>query len=233
MIASHEHTEPPRAMTFGRPTRSRDHVDLQLVSRMLSGDREAFSEFTDSLVPGLYRYAAARLGGDRELTRDIVQTTVCKILSKLDSYRGEASLLTWLCACCRNEIAMHFRRQGSRPQETPLEEEDHSTLATTVDRNSPSPDQGMLQRESAAWVHATLDQLPDHYARSLEWKYVDRLSVADIATRLDLSPKATESLLTRARGAFKSRYRQLIQELESPVRVESDGRLEDRTPNHD
>jgi RNA polymerase sigma-70 factor (ECF subfamily) len=232
MIDHHEQTHSRREMSFGRPTQSGQHVDRQLVSRMLSGESKAFSEFTDGLVPGLYRYAASRLGGDRELTRDIVQTTVCKILSKLDSYRGEASLLTWLCACCRNEIAMHFRRQGSRPEETLLEEDDHATLVT-VSSSSPPPDQRMLQRESAAWVHATLDQLPDHYARSLEWKYVDHLSVNEIAARLDLSPKATESLLTRARGAFKSRYRQLIDELESPVRVDADGRLEERMPNHD
>jgi DNA-directed RNA polymerase specialized sigma24 family protein len=37
----------------------------------------------------------------------------------------------------------------------------------------------------------------------LEWKYVDGLAVADIAVRLDIGVKAAESLLTRARGAFR------------------------------
>jgi RNA polymerase sigma-70 factor (ECF subfamily) len=55
-------------------------------------------------------------------------------------------------------------------------------------------------------VHLTLDLLPEHYARALQWKYVDGLSVEQIATRLGLSGKAAESLLTRARQAFRDGY---------------------------
>ena len=47
--------------------------------------------------------------------------------------------------------------------------------------------------------------MPKHYGDILEWKYVDGLSVADIAARLGVGPKAAESLLTRARNAFRER----------------------------
>jgi len=53
-------------------------------------------------------------------------------------------------------------------------------------------------------VQATLDRLPEHYAAILEWKYVDELSVNDIAGRLAVGPKAAESMLTRARVAFRA-----------------------------
>jgi RNA polymerase sigma-70 factor (ECF subfamily) len=53
-------------------------------------------------------------------------------------------------------------------------------------------------------VQATLDRLPEHYAAILEWKYVDELSVNDIAGRLAVGPKAAESMLTRARVAFRT-----------------------------
>ena len=66
------------------------------------------------------------------------------------------------------------------------------------------------QPESLAWrsdvlrlVQATLDALPERYGDVLEWKYVDGMPVADIAARLDIGAKAAESLLTRARGAFR------------------------------
>ena len=48
-----------------------------------------------------------------------------------------------------------------------------------------------------------MDVLPERYGDVLEWKYVDGLPVADIAARLDIGPKAAESLLTRARAAFR------------------------------
>ena len=52
-------------------------------------------------------------------------------------------------------------------------------------------------------VEATLDSLPGRYGEVLEWKYIDGLSVAEIASRLDVGAKAAESLLTRAREAFR------------------------------
>ena len=52
-------------------------------------------------------------------------------------------------------------------------------------------------------VQATVDALPDHYGEVLEWKYIDGLSVEDIAVQLNIGVKAAESLLTRARNAFK------------------------------
>lgn len=52
-------------------------------------------------------------------------------------------------------------------------------------------------------IQATMDRLPGHYGDVLEWKYVDGLTVKAIAERLDIGPKAAESLLTRARAAFR------------------------------
>ena len=56
-------------------------------------------------------------------------------------------------------------------------------------------------------VQRVLDHLPPRYATVLEWKYVDELSVQEIASRLGLGLKAAESLLTRARRAFRDAFR--------------------------
>jgi RNA polymerase sigma-70 factor, ECF subfamily len=168
-----------------------------LVERMLAGDEAAMEELADEYFPGLYRFALARLGGDTEMAREVVQTTVCKALSKLASWRGEAPLLAWLCACCRNEIRMSFRKR-SRLKTVGLEED-------LVFEGDP-PEGELVRKETARHVHAALDLLPPRYARALEWKYVERLSVKEIAERLRLGAKAAESLLTRARQAFRERY---------------------------
>ena len=55
-------------------------------------------------------------------------------------------------------------------------------------------------------VHHTLDALPRHYGDALEWKYVLGLTVREIADRLGLGPKAAESLLSRARQAFRDQF---------------------------
>jgi RNA polymerase sigma-70 factor (ECF subfamily) len=168
---------------------------------MLAGDEAAFEAFGERCFKALYRFAFARLNGDRDLTREIVQAAVAKALGKLASYRGEASLLTWLCACCRNEILMHFRRARSAPVEIDLDGPDAGSGMATPTTGDP---------EVVVLVHMALDGLPERYAQALEWKYVDGLPVDAIAERLGLGPKAAESLLTRARQAFRTSYADVI-----------------------
>ena len=172
-----------------------------LVERMLAGDEAAMEEFADEYFPGLYRFALARLGGDTELAREVVQTTVCKALAKLETFRGEAPLLGWLCACCRNEIRMGFRSKKRQPKVVELEED------VASDRDP--PEGALARKEEVRHVHAALDLLPPRYARALEWKYVERISVKEIAERLRVGAKAAESLLTRARQAFREGYEQV------------------------
>jgi RNA polymerase sigma-70 factor (ECF subfamily) len=179
--------------------------DLRLVGRMLDGDPAAYADFASRYLPPLYRYTRARLGGERERTRDIVQTAITKALGKLDSYRGEAALLTWLCSCCRNEVLMHFRSRRSAPAELELVE--GVVPAAGFRWSSPAdPESALLREETAQQVHMTLDLLPGQYAQALEWKYVEGASVEQIATRLGVSGKAAESLLGRARGAFRRQF---------------------------
>jgi RNA polymerase sigma-70 factor (ECF subfamily) len=182
--------------------------DVELTSRMRAGDERALDVFAERYVPALYRFAAARLRGDRELTRDLVQSTLAKALSRLGTYRGEASLLTWLCACCRNEVLMHLRRGRAAPQLVDLD------AAELTQGEPPGGDAegALLRRERATLVHVTLDALPERYARVLEWKYLERLPVETIAARLGLGLKAAESLLGRAREAFRTTYEDLGRE---------------------
>ena len=183
--------------------------DLKLVARLLAGDRQAFDAFGYTSSRTLYRFAIARLR-DRELTRDIVQTTLTKALAKLETYRGAAALQTWLCSLCLNEIRMHFRRLGRLPKEAALENAEISQPAAGYRppglRNQESD---LLRNERTQLVHVALEALPERYAKALEWKYLERRSVSEIAQRLDLKLKAAESLLTRARGAFRSAFSEL------------------------
>ena len=51
-----------------------------------------------------------------------------------------------------------------------------------------------------------MDPLPPRYGDALEWKYIHGLTVKEIAALLEVGPKAAESLLTRARQAFRDGF---------------------------
>jgi RNA polymerase sigma-70 factor (ECF subfamily) len=175
---------------------------------MLEGDEQAFEAFFDAVYPALYRFALARLDSDIEAAADVAQAAICKAVAKLHTYRGEAALLTWACVFCRHEIYAYARRYAQHVI-LPLGDDDPEVRAAleslrlaTVDDPSASLDRVRL----AAFVQRVLDHLPSHYADALEWKYIDELPVGEIANRLGLGLKAAESLLTRARAAFRDAF---------------------------
>ena len=181
--------------------------DRALARRMLAGDEAAFEEFFEGHFPGLYRFAVARLK-DPELARDIVQSAICKAIANLRSYRGEATLAAWLFTICRYEISGHFRRLRRAPAPVDLVEEVPEVRAAldSLASGFDDPEDSLSRKEVVHYVHAVLDRLPDRYGKALEWKYIEGLPVKEIASRLEIGPKAAESLLTRARQAFRDGF---------------------------
>lgn len=180
--------------------------DRALVERLLAGDQTAYDQFFEDYFGGLYRFALTRLGFDEELAREIVQSTVTTAIERLDAYRGEGALFTWLCGICRNEIRGHFRHLRRAPVEVELVEDTPEIRAVLDALAAGGPEEELQNTEVARLVHLTLDHLPPRYGRALEWKYIEGLSVREIAVRLGISPKATESILTRSREAFRTGF---------------------------
>ncbi len=182
------------------------HADLKIAERLLDGDEGTFNAVFEAYFPRLYRAALARVGGDADEAKDIVQQTFCKVFERLDSYRGEASLYGWMCQIMRNTIVDRIRKRQTEGLHFEIADDDSSLLALAASlraTNNDEPETDLKRIELLTLIQATLDHLPTHYGDVLELKYVDELSVKQIAQRLDIGPKAAESLLTRARNAFK------------------------------
>jgi RNA polymerase sigma-70 factor (ECF subfamily) len=187
--------------------------DIDLARRMLAGDEAAFDEFFEGYFPGLYRFALARMNQHADAAEEVVQATLFAAISKLRTYRGEAALFTWLCAFCRYEIAGYYKRTSRRPVTVELVEQNPDVMAALESLwvlAGDGPEDALQRDELERLVHVTLDGLPRRYADALEWKYMDGFSVKEIAARLGLTPKAAESLLTRARDAFRDGFTTLM-----------------------
>lgn len=183
-------------------------ADLDLVRRLLAGDEVAFDQFFSTYFPRLFRFALSRLGGDEDRAEEAVQAALGKAVTRLSSYRGEAALGTWLTTFCRHELSALLAAQPGLA--VALCEDDGEVRAAleTLAALEADPEQWARRRELSDRVHAALDWLPLHHAQALRWKYLEELPVATIARRLELSEKAAESLLTRARHAFREAFTQ-------------------------
>lgn len=195
------------------------NADLKLAERLLKGDRASFDVFFNTYYPRLYRFALSRLDSDADLADETAQVVLCQALSKLKTYRGEAALFTWLCTFCRYEISKQRRARARAQGDRPLVEDDpaiRTALDSLLSESARDPDVEVYKGELQRLVSVTLDQLPSLYADALESKYVHDRSVREIATLIGKSEKATESVLTRAREAFREAFNTLTAEEHAP-----------------
>jgi len=182
-----------------------------LARRVAAGDAEAFDDFFKEYFPRLFRFTLTRTNGNADLAEEVVQQTMCKVVRKMGKFRGEALLFTWLCQICRNELVAVYRRHGIRDKLT-VPYEDVPEIRAALESIAAHPnDPETLQTadELARFVRVTLAHLPLNYASALELKYIRGCSVDEIGGHLNISSKAAESVLSRARAAFKEGFRSL------------------------
>jgi RNA polymerase sigma-70 factor (ECF subfamily) len=182
--------------------------DDALVRRLLAGEEPAFDEFFAEYFPRVYRFALARLRGRPEAAEEVVQRTLIRALHRLETWRGEATLLTWICTLCRHEMADAAARDGRLREVSMFDTQPAARAALEELASAPAddPETAFRRAELSRLVHLALDHLPGRYGEALEWKYIEEASVGEIAHRLGIGYKAAESLLSRARAAFRDSF---------------------------
>lgn len=199
--------EPQRATTpFEGEAAPASADELSLCRRILAGERAAASELVERELDALYEFVHWRLGGERSETEDVVQDTFALALESLPRFEGRSSLHSWICGIARNKLRERRRRENrrrARPIDELLEEADPEIdrILAQVER-TPLPEWALERDETRELVGAVLSSLPPDYRQALVAKYVEELSVAEIARRQGRSESAAESQLQRARSAF-------------------------------
>jgi len=186
--------------------------NIEQVQAVLNGDQAELKKFFDEYFPRLYRFTIERVSGEHEAAREVVQITLSKILLNIHKFRGESTLFTWMCSVCNHEIFDFLKKQSKFQQTIVLQGDtsDLDSLAThNTDSNPARPEDIYGRNQKSILIHKTLDQLPANYGNVLEWKYIEGLSVNQIAARLQVGHSAAQSVLFRARLAFQAKHNNL------------------------
>lgn len=177
--------------------------EVELRNRVLRGDRQAAEILFERHLDALYEFVHYRAGGDRGITEAVVQDTMLVAYENLAAFEGRSTLHTWLCGIAKNKLRTYRRKKRPIPLDDLLDQVDPEIdLILMGIETEELPDRILERRETRELVGATLSSLPPDYRQALIHKYVDELSVAEIAIRTGRHPKAAESLLHRARQAF-------------------------------
>ena len=174
-----------------------------LHTAVLRGDEAAWRTLYDRHFAGLFRYVYYRAGRDRDRTQEVVQECWIVAVRRMRHFDPtRAPFGAWMRGVAdgvlRNKKRRWRRRDGA---EVPLSE---GVRAVPV-----GPVSGVAQADHVA---VAMTALPEQYQMVLRAKYHEGRSVAEIALRDHKSGKAVESLLTRARAAFRREYERLNEE---------------------
>lgn len=181
-------------------------TDAELLCRVRARDLSAWEQLYARCLPTVWRYVYLRTGGDRQLAEDVVSEAFLALVRQVSSLTArDGDLCAWLIAVARNKLGDQ-RRRAARAAVVAAKSRDESILPAAGD----GPEAALETAETRQQVLAVMDCLPDEERLALEWKYIDGLSVGEIAGRVGRTEKAVESVLYRARRSFREHFQRLF-----------------------
>jgi RNA polymerase sigma-70 factor (ECF subfamily) len=191
MTDSHSHAR--------RPALDETASDDALVRAAQGGDGRAFRAILTRYNRRLYRIARGILRNDAE-AEDAVQEAYVSAFTHLASFRGDASLATWLSRIVMNEALGRLRSR--RPMVDIAEivtPEREAEIVPFPNAARTDPERTVAQRELLRLVEQATDELPDAYRTVFVTRVIEGMSVEDTAELLGIRTETVKTRLHRAR----------------------------------
>jgi RNA polymerase sigma-70 factor (ECF subfamily) len=171
--------------------------DAAAVAETLAGDEEAFAGLVERHSRNLFRLAY-RMTGNEHDAEEVVQETFLRAYRRLDQFKAQASVGTWLYSiainCARDLLQQQKKHQGHRELESP---ERPSALEREA-AGEPLPDRLALSAELSRQVALALRRLTSKERAALVLRHFEGLSIEEIGRTLGLRPSATKNSIFRA-----------------------------------
>ena len=137
---------------------------------------------------------------------EAAQDVFVKVHEKLPGFKGDATMRTWIYRItintCLDRLKARKRKKRSLLGRFSLSDEQVERSASLVFDH---PGVAAEDREALERLFAVVDELPEQQKTALLLKTTEDLSMNAIADVMGLSPKAVESLLSRARANLRKR----------------------------
>jgi len=173
--------------------------DLELAQRAMARDGAAFRVIIKTHNQRLYRIARGVVRNDSE-AEDIVQEAYVRAFAHLESFRGDASLGTWLSRIVINEALGRLRK---RRRTVAMPENPQAEIIQFPLNPSDDPERTMAQRQILQLVERATDSLPDVYRMVFVARVIEGLSIEETSELLGVRPQTVKTRLHRARALLR------------------------------
>jgi len=173
-----------------------------LIKRIVTGESSAAVEFYHLYSGKILSYLSKRVQQEdaKELTNDVF----LEAIDSLAFLKKKESVMSWLYTIARNKTVDFYRKRKIKSillSKMPFLEIIESELN--------QPEFQYEKNRIRDNIEKTLRTLSDKYQKILRLHYEEKISIKKIAPIFNLSFKATESMLFRARQKFKKEYERI------------------------
>ena len=186
--------------------------DRQLIARLQAGDETAVQELADRYRPRITQLAM-RYMKNREDAEEITQDVLMKVYRKVDTFRGDSALSSWIYRITFNTAMSRLRtsraeRAADVERERILaaerQDDDHRTAHEPADWHQ-MPDEAVLRAQLREAVAEAIDELPEIYRVPVVLRDIQGLTTEEASTRLKVKDQTLKSRLHRGRLLLRER----------------------------
>lgn len=141
---------------------------------------------------------------DEAQAEDLTQDIFLKLISRLNTYKQQAKFSTWLYKIVRNHCTDHARIVRVK-QET-INDDNWDRIAFSISDSGPSD-----EKDKTEWlISQAMMILKTEEQGLLRMKYIDGVSIREIADQFATTPSAVKMRLKRSRDRFRQLYYELL-----------------------
>jgi RNA polymerase sigma-70 factor (ECF subfamily) len=183
---------------WSRPKAARESSETGFDLAAVINDDNAFRTWYEMTVPRVYAYLYSRTGSVH-VAEDLTQATFIEVVRDPGRFDGRLDALPWVIGIARHQLLRHLRRNR-------LDARREATLIREIEVEG-ADDVSWRQLEQGEAVSSAMNALAADQRAALMLRFVDGLSIKEVANAIGRSEDATESLVRRARQAFEKAYR--------------------------
>jgi RNA polymerase sigma-70 factor (ECF subfamily) len=190
--------------------------DRQLIARLQAGDPTAVQELSDRYSARITQLAMRHMK-NREDAEEVTQDVLLKVYRKIDSFRGDSALSSWIYRITFNTAMSRLR--STRLSRAAEHERERVMAADAASGDQPRaprqpadwsrmPDESLLRLQLRDAVTEAIAELPEIYRAPVVLRDIQGLTTEEASSRLHLKDQTLKSRLHRGRLMLRERLRQ-------------------------
>jgi RNA polymerase sigma-70 factor (ECF subfamily) len=189
--------------------------DRRLIARLQAGDETAVHELAERYGSRIYQLALRHMK-NREDAEEVTQDVLMKVYRKVDAFRGDAALSSWIYRITFNTAMSRLRNSRLARQAEQEKERALAAAAAGADDERPRgprqtpdwsrmPDEELLRMQLREAVAQAISELPEIYRAPVVLRDIQGLTTEEASNRLKLKDQTLKSRLHRGRLMLRER----------------------------